>query len=70
MTVGVWGGGRGVGVVEGIWQAQRSGCEMGVGGGSVRPTPHLASPLEGGRDELGKGWCLVGWWRWWGGSFQ
>ena len=23
--------------------------------GSVPPTPHLASPLKGGRDELGKG---------------
>ena len=26
------------------------------------PTPHLASPLKGGRDEFGKG--EVGWW-WW-----
>ena len=29
-----------------------------AGGGSVHPTPHLTSPLEGGRDELGKGSCL------------
>ena len=32
--------------------------DWGVGdwwGGSWRPTPHLTSPLEGGRDELGKG---------------
>ena len=27
---------------------------------SRTPTPHLTSPLEGGRDELGKGWVL-GW---------
>ena len=26
--------------------------------GSRRPTPHLTSPLRGGRDELGKGWVL------------
>ena len=27
-----------------------------IGGvGSVRRTPHLTSPLKGGRDELGKG---------------
>ena len=25
------------------------------GGGSGLRTPHLASPLEGGRDELGRG---------------
>ena len=40
---------------------------MEVGGatggvGLRRSTPHLASPLEGGRDELGEGWVLVGWW--------
>ena len=28
---------------------------MSGGAGSVPPTPHLASPLKGGRDELGKG---------------
>ena len=28
-------------------------CRAG-GGGSLRPTPYLTSPLEGGRDELGK----------------
>ena len=33
----------------------RSGCWRAVGGGSVPPTPHLTSPLKGGRDELGKG---------------
>ena len=31
------------------------GVLKAVGGGSVPPTPHLTSPLEGGRDELGKG---------------
>ena len=36
-------------------------CGMGGGAGSVPPTPHLASPLKGGRDELGKG-------RDWGGG--
>ena len=29
--------------------------------GSWRPTPHLTSPLKGGRDELGKGWVLAEW---------
>ena len=37
----------------------RGGVAMGRGtaGGarSLPPTPHLTSPLEGGRDELGKG---------------
>ncbi len=28
--------------------------------GSQRLTPHLASPLEGGRDELGKRWVRFG----------
>ena len=30
------------------------------GGGSVRRTPHLASPLKGERDELGNGWIGIG----------
>ena len=30
----------------------------GTGGCSRRSTPHLTSPLKGGRDELGKGWVL------------
>ena len=30
-------------------------CGQGLVRGSGRPTPHLASPLKGGRDELGKG---------------
>ena len=53
-SAGVADGGRGVGV----------GARTGGGVGSVRPTPHLASPLEGGRDELGKGsgGCLGGRW--------
>ncbi len=31
------------------------GSASGAGSGSQRPTPHLSSPLEGERDELGKG---------------
>ena len=31
-----------------------------AGAGTLRPTPLLVSPLEGGRDELGKEWVL-GW---------
>ena len=34
-------------------------CERGLVRGSRRSTPHLTSPLKGGRDELGKG--EVGW---------
>ena len=30
------------------------------GPGSLPRTPHLTSPLEGGRDELGKGMRVVG----------
>ena len=26
---------------------------------SRAPTPHLASPLKGGRDELGWGWAVI-----------
>ena len=37
-TVGVW--------VIGVWES--------VGGRSGPLTPHLTSPLEGGRDELGE----------------
>ena len=47
--------------MEGTGQEQRwrrdvrgSGSASGAGSGSRRPTPHLTSPLEGGRDELGK----------------
>ena len=37
---------------------RRSGRKRAVGAGSLLLTPHLTSPLEGGRDELGKGgWC-------------
>ena len=32
-----------------------------AGGRSVPPTPHLASPLKGGRDEFSWGSCLVRW---------
>ena len=39
------GGGDGVG---------DRGVQVG-GGGSGRSTPHLTSPLEGGRDEFGEG---------------
>ena len=34
---------------------RRSGCWRAVGACSLPRTPHLASPLKGGRDELGKG---------------
>ncbi len=43
---------------------RRSGCSRAAGAGSAPPTPHLASPLKGGRDELGRG----GWWLGWVGS--
>ena len=36
------------------------GDRSAAGGRSVPPTPHLASPLEGGRDELGKEWVVGG----------
>ena len=52
MTVGARGDGRGAAWAIGA-------CRAG-GGGSRCSTPHLTSPLEGGRDELGKGWVL-GW---------
>ena len=48
--VGRGSDGGGVGAIGvGAWGAR----ELVVARG--RPTPHLASPLEGGRDELGKG---------------
>ena len=40
-------GGGLVGCVLAAWR--------GVGAGSLPPTPHLTSPLVGGRDELGRG---------------
>ncbi len=50
MTVGGRrGDGGGAGMTVG------GGARTISGVGSVRRTPHLASPLEGGRDELGKG---------------
>ena len=69
--------GRGAGAMGGWWWCGRSGrgtggvwCVVWVigrettgGGGLWRPTPHLTSPLKGGRDELGKGevGAGVGW---------
>ena len=38
-----------------VW---RSGCGVTGVARSRRSTPHLTSPLEGGRDELGKGWWV------------
>ena len=39
------------------------GAQRDWRGGSRRSTPHLTSPLEGGRDELGKGGrALDQWW--------
>ena len=37
------------------------GAQAGAGGRSVPPTPHLASPLKGGRDEFswGRAWCVL-----------
>ena len=35
----------------GLW-----GWKVSGGGRSLPPTPHLTSPLKGGRDELGKEW--------------
>ena len=43
-------GGRGAGVVE-VWR-ERSGRGAIGSVGSLPPTPHLTSPLEGGRDEF------------------
>ena len=48
---------RGAGATEGGSAWAIEACRTG-GGGSRRSTPHLTSPLEGGRDELGKGWVL------------
>ena len=57
--------GRGAGVTEGsrgvteVWM-RLGGCGLRLGRWWTlgTPTPHLASPLKGGRDELGKGWVL------------
>ncbi len=50
--------GKGAGTTEeGAGVAVRTGWATRLhawGGGSRRPTPHLTSPLEGGRDELGR----------------
>ena len=59
------GDGRGVGGV-GAWVPACAGMTEGGrrtagGGGSGPLTPHLASPLKGGRDELGKEWGVWGW---------
>ena len=56
-----WGrrndGKGGPGMMEWGWRG-RLGRERAAGGCSVPLTPHLTSPLKGGRDELGKetGW--------------
>ena len=49
------------GVTE-VWM-RLGGCGLRLGRWWTlgTPTPHLASPLKGGRDELGKGWVLGGW---------
>ena len=36
-----------------VWREESRRCERGLVRGSRRSTPHLTSPLEGGRDELG-----------------
>ena len=52
---------RAVGVTERRWRGWIGGVTRLVHW-LVAPPTHLASPLEGGRDELGKGWVLAGWW--------
>ena len=56
--------GGGAGMAESVGAAERRHGRSGGArlarrrdrcAGSWRPTPHLTSPLEGGRDELGKG---------------
>ena len=44
------------------WWVGEVEVETAGGAGLGASTPHLASPLEGGRDELGKGvgWVVVG----------
>ena len=47
-------------VTEGVGWRRRGWCgrlerDMTAGGRLLLLTPHLTSPLEGGRDELGKG---------------
>ena len=37
---------------------ERGAARTIASGRSVRRTPHLTSPLKGGRDELGKEWVL------------
>ena len=49
---GMTGGGVGVTERGAVWAI--GACRAGGGGSGLR-TPHLASPLEGGRDELGGG---------------
>ena len=44
-------------------------CERGLVRGSQRPTPHLTSPLKGGRDELGKRASVDRGGRWCSGLF-
>ena len=50
--------GRHGGSVDAL-QRSAGGCSA-AGGHSGHLTPHLTSPLPGGRDELGEGWVL-GW---------
>ena len=49
--------------MTGVERCGRSGTRA-AGGASAWPlTPHLTSPLEGGRDELGKRGRVLGeWW--------
>ena len=48
-----WRGHRGGERDVGVGGRESRRCERGLARGSRRSTPHLTSPLEGGRDELG-----------------
>ena len=53
MTEGARGWWRETGMVEGEWRGRSGGGTTG-GVGLKASTPHLTSPLRGGRDELGR----------------
>ena len=50
------GGERSRARMRSLWWAPIA--HSAAGAGTLRPTPLLVSPLEGGRDELGKDWVL------------
>ena len=54
MAEGEWRRGNGGGGMAEGERHGRSGCWRAAGGHAGHPTPHLTSPLEGGRDELGE----------------